>query len=116
MRTLCKLADLAPGRLTPVMEGRIVLTLVNGAPVAVAGRCPHQGAALDTGQVVDRVDTGEDGTITTDPDRPVLRCPWHGFEFDLATGLPLAGEPCHRRMRLRHFKARIDGEDVVMER
>lgn len=116
MKTLCKISDLAPGRLTSVNDGKIVLTLINGNPVAVVGRCPHQGAALEAGHLVDRVDTDKNGFITTDASRPVLRCPWHGFEFDLATGMPLADEPCHRRMRLRRIKTRVQGDDVVMDR
>jgi len=112
-RAVCKLADLAEGQLTPVMGGRVLVTLSGGAPLAVAARCPHQGADLCAGRVVARVDW-QDG-VTADASRPVLRCPWHGFEYDLASGLPLAAEPAHRRMRLRVFGARVEGDDVVLE-
>ena len=112
MTVLCKVADLSEGRLTPAMGGRVLLTLAHGTPVAVAARCPHQGAALCAGKIVARV--GWDNGLTTDAKRPVLRCPWHGFEFDLVSGMPLADEPAHRRMRLRTFKVRIDGDNVVL--
>ena len=113
-RVVCKRADLAEGRLTPVLEGLVIVTLVDGAPMALSGRCPHQGAALEHGQIVDKVVARSDG-VDVDPSCPVLRCPWHGFEYDLASGLPLARGPAHRRMRLRHFKARFKGDDVVVE-
>ena len=115
-RIVCKRADLAEGRLTPVLEGLIVITLVDGVPIALSGRCPHQGAALEHGCIVHKViATERPGSVDVDPTYPVLRCPWHGFEYDLASGLPLAGEPEHRRMRLRHFKARFQGDDVIVE-
>jgi len=116
MKTVCKREDLVEGQLTSVLNGRLVITLVNGDPIAVSGRCPHQGAALEYGQIVDRVVATEPlGEVDVDPGCPVLRCPWHGFEYDLASGLPLAGEPAHRKMRLRHFKVRIEGDDIVVE-
>ena len=112
-RVVCKRADLADGTLTPVLGGRVLITLSAGEPVAVAARCPHQGADLAEGRVVARV--GWKGGPTVDPSQPVLRCPWHGFEYCLSTGMPLASEPCHRRMRLRTFNVRIAGEDVILE-
>ena len=45
-RVVCKRADLADGTLTPVLDGRVLITLSAGEPVAVAARCPHQGADL----------------------------------------------------------------------
>lgn len=113
MSVVCKVSDLAEGVLTPVLDGRVLVTLSGGRPMAVLARCPHQGADLAAGCVVARVDW-EEGMVS-DPTSPVLRCPWHGFEYDLATGMPLAGEPCHRRMRLRTFTARIEGEDVIVD-
>lgn len=116
MRTVCKRSDLAEGKLTAVLNGRLVITLIDGDPIALSGRCPHQGAPLEHGQIVDQViATAPLGGVDVDPSCQVLRCPWHGFEYDLASGLPLAGEPAHRKMRLRHFKARIQGDDVMVE-
>ena len=117
MTVVAKLADLAEGRLTPSSIGRvpILLTLVNNQPVAVAARCPHQGAQLQAGCVTGLVGSGPDGTVTVDPTRPVLRCPWHGFEYDLVSGEPTVPPPAHRRMQLRTYPARIVGEEVVID-
>ena len=115
MKTVCKRSDLAEGRLTPVLDGRLVITLIQGDPIAVSGRCPHQGAALEHGQITGRVVATANNAVDVDTTCPVLRCPWHGFEYDLASGLPLAGEPGHRRMRLRRFKAHIEGDNVMVE-
>ncbi len=65
--------DLLPeGRVTTVQAGdhSIALTHVEGQYSALCNRCPHQGGPM-----------GE-GTI----EKGVLRCPWHGWDFDPITG------------------------------
>lgn len=115
MIVVCPLADLAEGRLTPARIGRmpVLVTLVAGKPVAVSARCPHQGADLAAGCITGLVGTGADGRITVDPDRPVLRCPWHGFEYDLVTGQPMVEAPPHRRLQLRTHSVEIRDDDVI---
>jgi nitrite reductase/ring-hydroxylating ferredoxin subunit len=46
-------------------------------------------------------------------DRPgqILRCPWLGFEFDLASGESVAD---HGRLRLRRFNVEIENEAVFI--
>ena len=61
-----------------------------------------------------RVGTEGDNGLNVDPDRPVLRCPWHGFEYDLATGEPVVPAPAHRRMRLRTYPVELIGDEVVI--
>ncbi len=66
-------------------EGRVRTAVVDGRTVAVStcrGRvgaledhCPHQGGPLGEGSI-------EGG---------LLRCPWHGYDYDPATGLPPEG-------------------------
>lgn len=60
---------------------------VEGRFLALRNYCPHEGAELCLGKVTgtneptDRCadyQWGRDGTI--------LRCPWHGWEFDMTTG------------------------------
>jgi len=66
-------------------EGRVHTTVVDGRSLAVArcgGRvgaldnhCPHQGGPLGEGSI-------ENG---------LLRCPWHGYDYDPLTGTPPVG-------------------------
>src|SRR6476661_9653258 len=66
-------------------EGRVQTAIVDGRSVAVTrcgGRvgaldnhCPHQGGPLGEGSI-------ENG---------LLRCPWHGYDYDPTTGRPPAG-------------------------
>jgi 3-phenylpropionate/trans-cinnamate dioxygenase ferredoxin subunit len=75
--------------------GRLVVT-VNGHSIgvfhergrffAVLNRCPHQGAQLCRGRVVGRLEADVPGELVYDGSRPLIRCPWHGWEYDLETG------------------------------
>jgi 3-phenylpropionate/trans-cinnamate dioxygenase ferredoxin subunit len=53
---------------------------------------------------------GEPGTYSLDPDRPVVVCPWHGWEYDLASGRTIF-DP---RIFVRAFAARIEDESVAV--
>ena len=55
-----------------------------GSAHGVRNRCPHSGAPLCRGRVRDR-EAGEPGAYALAGER-VLRCPWHGWEFDLESG------------------------------
>lgn len=59
---------------------------INGTYRAVLNRCPHGGAPLCEGQVLSDLTAKEPGDWSFDPSRCLLKCPWHGWEFDLATG------------------------------
>jgi 3-phenylpropionate/trans-cinnamate dioxygenase ferredoxin subunit len=55
---------------------------------AVRNICPHMGAQLGVGTVAGlRESDGPMSQLTIDVDRPVISCPWHGWTFELATGL-----------------------------
>ncbi|MEM7669048.1 MAG: Rieske (2Fe-2S) protein [Pseudomonadota bacterium] len=97
-------ADIAPGTLTPVKLGRstVVLTrLPCGTLRAVSGRCPHHGARLEFGCITGWADGPERERIEMQRQGEVLRCPWHGFEFDLVTGDPAVPAPEANAMKLR---------------
>jgi 3-phenylpropionate/trans-cinnamate dioxygenase ferredoxin subunit len=81
------LADLErDGRLVVRVGGREVgVVLVDGEPRGVRNRCPHHGGPLCLGRVEERVEGSPGGYALAG--RPILRCPWHGWEFDLETGV-----------------------------
>ena len=61
-----------PGTSIERVAGDRIVALANvaGTLHAIDGLCPHQGGPLGTGQLR--------GTVLT--------CPWHGWQFDVATG------------------------------
>src|SRR5271155_2665307 len=80
--------EIAPGKSKLVtVKGRdIALFNVDGTYFAFFNRCPHAGASLCNGKIVRRVEASEPGTYRLAPDLTMLRCPWHGWQFDIATG------------------------------
>ncbi len=75
------------GRIIVDLQGRSVgIFHVNGRFYAVLNRCPHRGAELCRGSVLGRLDADVPGHVVWSKTRPMLRCPWHGWEYDLETG------------------------------
>jgi nitrite reductase (NADH) small subunit len=75
------------GRLVARVGGRevgVVWDATRGTAHGVRNRCPHGGAPLCLGRVRER-EAGTPGSYALAGER-VLRCPWHGWEFDLESG------------------------------
>jgi 3-phenylpropionate/trans-cinnamate dioxygenase ferredoxin subunit len=75
------------GRLIVEVRGKSIgIFNVGGTLRALLNRCPHQGAELCRGAVVAKLSSGGPGQFEFDLETRYLACPWHGWEFDLATG------------------------------
>lgn len=53
---------------------------------ALRNRCPHQGGPLCEGPVQPLVESSLPGEATLRDGRWLVACPWHNWEYDLATG------------------------------
>ncbi len=74
-------------RLLVEVEGRSIgIFHVEGRYYALLNRCPHNGGPLGKGEVVGLIESSAPGDWKLDPSRKFLACPWHGWEYDLATG------------------------------
>ena len=83
--------EIAPGSRKLVTIGKLTLGIfnLNGVLYAYRNVCPHAGAPVCRGSIsgtslpspVYEYHYGREGCI--------LRCPWHGWEFDLKTGAHL---------------------------
>jgi nitrite reductase (NADH) small subunit len=88
----------------------VVVRSGSGELHAVAGRCLHQGAPLAGGRLLADVEGESPGEYRLVEGREVLKCPWHGYEYDVVTGCALFD----RRRRLRTYEvAERDGRVVV---
>jgi len=79
---VAELDELPAGRVKTVTAGThsMALTHIDGEYTAMENRCPHQGGPLGEGSI----EVGSDGSC-------MLRCPWHGWDFDPKTGRPPGG-------------------------
>ena len=69
------------------VEGRaIALFNVGGEFFALLDRCPHRGGSLCEGKLTGLVEAKEPGHYVYSRPGEILRCPWHGWEFDIRTG------------------------------
>jgi nitrite reductase/ring-hydroxylating ferredoxin subunit len=101
-----------PGeRLITTVAGRSIGVFnVDGRFYALRNRCPHQGAELCRGLVRRAVESSEPGVIV-EREQPVLRCPWHGWEFRIDTGESWFDPD---QVRVRRYEVGIaHGADVV---
>jgi nitrite reductase/ring-hydroxylating ferredoxin subunit len=107
-------SDLSDGqRLVVSVGSRDVGVLEHDGEVfAYENRCLHQGGPVCEGLVIGKVETIVDADRTVRGERfsreeMHLVCPWHGWEYDLRTGV-CATEP---RWRLRAYQVTVrDGE------
>jgi nitrite reductase/ring-hydroxylating ferredoxin subunit len=106
-------AQLEPEGRTVIVAGRreIAVFEIDGELYAVFNRCPHHRAALSEGVVYGTAELSEVNQMRYDPDRPILRCPWHRYEFDLATGRCPA-DP--QRLRVATYDVRAEGDEIAV--
>ncbi len=93
-------ADIAPGgRKLAVVKGRpIIIFNVNGDYFGLMNRCPHQGASLCEGRLIGLVESDGPAQYTYSRRGEIIRCPWHGWEFDVKTGQSWF-DPANTRIR-----------------
>ena len=105
-------AEVAPGQGKRVeVAGReIALFNVNGEFFAFADRCPHEGAPLSKGKLVGLAEADEPGQYRLSRKNEFLRCPWHGWEFDVRTGQSWC-DPT--RTRVRTYEAAVASSDQL---
>ena len=92
------LSDLEPGKGKQVTVGtrKIALFYVDGKVFAIDDTCTHRGAPLNEGVCAN-------GEVT---------CPWHGAQFDLATG---ANRSPPARTGVQAFPVQIIGDEVQVD-
>ncbi|HYZ34963.1 MAG TPA: Rieske (2Fe-2S) protein [Crenalkalicoccus sp.] len=81
-------SELPPGsrRLVHVKGRPIVVFNLSGEFFALINQCPHQGAGLCDGEITGLVTSDRPGEFHLSRAGEIIRCPWHGWEFDIRTG------------------------------
>ncbi len=95
---LGRIDDIPEGKGLAFKAGRTTVAVFRskGKFYAINNRCVHKGASMCEGGLSD------DGTA--------VRCPWHNWAFDLATG-----ENCSdRNEKIRTYEVKMDGDQVIL--
>ena len=101
-----KVSELPPSsrRIVRVNGREIGVFNVKGKYYALRNLCPHQGAPLCLGELTGLAVSDEPGEIEWTREGEILRCPWHGWEFDMLNGRTVF-----------QSKARVKTYDVQVE-
>jgi nitrite reductase/ring-hydroxylating ferredoxin subunit len=91
--------------------GEVGIFNIRGEYFAVKNVCPHMGGPMCAGRL-----TGTTRPVFRPGRRPepewiregeILRCPWHGWEFDIRTGKALFSD----RTRIATYDVRVAADD-----
>ncbi len=89
---------------------------IGGRFYALRNICPHKRGPLCTGEVAGRgtaqtPPSVSDSHIDYEKDGQILRCPWHAWQFDIASGQCLV-DPT---VRVKTYPVLVDGDDLVVD-
>jgi 3-phenylpropionate/trans-cinnamate dioxygenase ferredoxin subunit len=114
-------AEIGPGQRKIVEVAGISIGVFNvgGTFYALRNRCPHQGAPLCRGSLKGTTLPSAPGEYVWGREGEILRCPWHGWEFDVTNGRSIFNP---HRVRVRAYEVtvepgvpRADEEDPSVE-
>ncbi|SEO04233.1 Rieske (2Fe-2S) protein [Paenibacillus sp. OV219] len=93
-----------------VVQGRpIGIFNVKGSYYALKNSCPHQGAPLCVGTVTGMTLPSAPGEYLYGREGEIVRCPWHGWEFDITTGKSIY-DP--HKCLVKTYDVTVEVEDV----
>ena len=91
------LSDLPEGTAKSLQIGGATIALYNlgGKIFATGDTCPHRGGPLGEGELKGQV----------------ITCPWHAFQYDVATGRCLTNPA----LQISCHPVRVEGQDILVE-
>ena len=108
----CRAENVRPGAATivKVKNRSIGLFEVDGGYYALLNICPHRGAALCEGPVCGTNGPTDGTDFVYERPNGIIRCAWHGWEFEIATGRALADPG----VRARTYPVSVEAGCVVV--
>jgi nitrite reductase (NADH) small subunit len=85
---LCRVEEIPEGgkRIFPIGRFGVGLFNCKGRIVALNNYCPHAGARVCEGWITGVVELREHDELEWAREGEILRCPWHGWEFEIESG------------------------------
>jgi nitrite reductase (NADH) small subunit len=84
---------------------------VNGEYYALHNLCPHNQAPVCLGDVSGTLLPSEPGEYIAGMNGEILRCPWHGWEFNVKTGCSLF-DPA---VKITRYPVTVENGDLVID-
>lgn len=111
---IATVAEIPPGsrKLVTVRGRPIAVFNLGGEFFGLFNRCPHQGGPMCEGIVTGLIAAEEPGRYSYARDGEILRCPWHGWEFDIRTGQSVI-DPA--KINLRRYPVEVATGETVAE-
>ena len=109
----CRSDEVRAGAATIVkLNNRSIgLFEVDGSYHALLNVCPHRGAALCEGPVCGTNRHTDKAEFVYEKPNGIIRCAWHGWEFDIKTGAFL-GDP---KIRAKTLPVVVENGDIYVE-
>lgn len=104
--------EIPPGgrKIVRVAGREIGIFNLDGVFYALKNVCPHQGARVCLGRIVGTALPSGVYEYTYGREGQILRCPWHEWEYDIATGESLF-DP---NVKIVGYPVTLDGDDIVV--
>jgi len=98
-------------KLVEVAGREIGVFNVGGEFFALANRCPHEGGSLCSGLISGIARSDGPNNYRIERKGEFIRCPWHGWEFDIRSGQSWC-DP--NSVRVRQFDIHVEaGAELV---
>ncbi|SRR5579883_898096 len=113
---ICQTQDVPSGEQRTYTVKNIPLLVVHskkGDFYALYRFCPHQRGDLSAGilgGLTQAAQAGEEFQYIREGE--IMRCPWHGFSFDVTTGRCLSAP---ETLRVKTYALTVDNQEVFLE-
>lgn len=98
------------GLIVNVKGMEIGIYELDGTYYAWRNVCPHAGAPVCEGHVCGTRMPSTVYEYIYGRDQEILRCPWHGWEFDLLTGKHLVDD----KVKLRGYEVSVEDDQIYL--
>jgi len=107
-------SEIPPGsrKLVTVRGRSIAVFNLDGEFFGLFNRCPHQGGPMCEGILTGLIESDEPGHYRYSRKGEIIRCPWHGWEFDIKTGKSFCSVI---KARARAFPVHVEPGQTIVE-
>ncbi len=107
-------AEIPPGqrKLVTIRGRQIAVFNLRGEFFGLFNRCPHQGGPMCEGLLTGLIESNDPGHYAYSRSGEIIRCPWHGWEFDIRTGQSVC-DPS--KVNLRKYAVEVAAGDRIVE-